>query len=135
MYEHLNTQQLISRLTGKNKSFIKRVSNTQENKYGNVDVFSASIETVPTRHERGDHHRADATSSRHHNHQYVIDNHTRTHFNNRTAQGDGSQQRSHPPHLPETFVPHLINRYDYRQHHRHRAMSGTATLQHHRALA
>ena len=49
MYEQLNTQQLISRLTGKNKSFIKRVSNTQENKYGNVDVFSASIETVPTR--------------------------------------------------------------------------------------
>lgn len=43
MYEHLNTQQLISRLTGKNKSFIKRVAKHQEEKYGNVDVFSASV--------------------------------------------------------------------------------------------
>lgn len=46
MYEHLNTQQLISRLTGKNKSFIKRVAKHQEEKYGNVDVFNAIIYPV-----------------------------------------------------------------------------------------
>lgn len=33
------TEELMSKLTGKNKSFIKRVSKHQEEKYGNVDIF------------------------------------------------------------------------------------------------
>ena len=40
----MNTQELISNLTGKNKSFIKRVSKHQEEKYGNVDIFSAWVD-------------------------------------------------------------------------------------------
>lgn len=39
---HLNTQDLINKTTGKNKSFLKRVAKHQEEKYGNVDIFSAS---------------------------------------------------------------------------------------------
>lgn len=39
----LNTKELIENLTGKNKAFITRVSNTQERKYGNTDVFCALI--------------------------------------------------------------------------------------------
>lgn len=38
-----NTKELIANLTGKNKSFITRVANTQERKYGNVDIFSACL--------------------------------------------------------------------------------------------
>ena len=38
-----NTQDLINTLSGKNKSFIKRVANRQEQKYGNVDIFSAFV--------------------------------------------------------------------------------------------
>lgn len=38
-----NTNQLIDNLTGKNKSFIKRVAKHQEEKYGNVDIFDASV--------------------------------------------------------------------------------------------
>ena len=40
----LNTQELIDILSGKNKSFIKRVAKHQEEKYGNVDIFNASID-------------------------------------------------------------------------------------------
>lgn len=40
---YLNTQELINELSGTNKSFITRVSRTQEEKYGNVDVFQARI--------------------------------------------------------------------------------------------
>jgi hypothetical protein len=40
---HLNTELLIQNLTGKNKSFVKRVAKHQEEKYGNVDIFSASV--------------------------------------------------------------------------------------------
>ena len=40
---YLNTQQLIDTLSGKNKSFIKRVAKHQEEKYGNADIFSAII--------------------------------------------------------------------------------------------
>lgn len=39
----LNTKQLINELSGENKSFITRVSKTQEKKYGNVDFFKARI--------------------------------------------------------------------------------------------
>ena len=39
----LNTKDLIENLTGKNKSFIKRVAKHQEEKYGNVDIFNAFI--------------------------------------------------------------------------------------------
>lgn len=39
----LNTQDLKDNLTGKNKAFITRVSNRQEKRYGNVDIFSALI--------------------------------------------------------------------------------------------
>ena len=42
----LNTNQLIETLTGKNKSFIKRVSKQQEEKYGNIDIFDAIIRDV-----------------------------------------------------------------------------------------
>lgn len=38
-----NTQDLINTLSGKNKSFIKRVAKHQEEKYGNVDIFSAYV--------------------------------------------------------------------------------------------
>ena len=40
---YLNTKQLINELSGTNKSFITRVSKTQEEKYGNVDIFQARI--------------------------------------------------------------------------------------------
>lgn len=40
---HLNTQDLINKTTGKNKSFLKRVAKHQEEKYGNVDIFEATI--------------------------------------------------------------------------------------------
>jgi hypothetical protein len=40
---HLNTQDLINKTTGKNKSFLKRVAKHQEVKYGNVDIFDATI--------------------------------------------------------------------------------------------
>ena len=40
---HLNTEQLINKTTGKNKSFLKRVAKHQEEKYGNVDIFEATI--------------------------------------------------------------------------------------------
>jgi len=49
----LNTQELINTLTGKNKSFIKRVAKHQEEKYGNIDVFTAIIYPVET-HWYGD---------------------------------------------------------------------------------
>ena len=39
----LNTKQLIEALSGKNKSFISRVAKTQEEKYGNVDIFECII--------------------------------------------------------------------------------------------
>ena len=39
----LNTKQLIEALSGKNKSFISRVAKTQEEKYGNVDIFDCTI--------------------------------------------------------------------------------------------
>lgn len=39
--EILATKDLIHTLTGVNKSFIKRVSKKQEEKYGNVDIFDA----------------------------------------------------------------------------------------------
>ena len=38
-----NTKDLIETLTGKNKSFIKRVAKHQEEKYGNVDIFTAIV--------------------------------------------------------------------------------------------
>lgn len=38
-----NTQDLIKTLNGKNKAFITRVAKHQEERYGNVDVFSAII--------------------------------------------------------------------------------------------
>ena len=41
-----NTKQLIDTLSGKNKAFIKRVAKHQEEKYGNVDIFSASVQTI-----------------------------------------------------------------------------------------
>lgn len=40
---YLNTKELINELSGTNKSFITRVSKTQEEKYGNVDIFQARI--------------------------------------------------------------------------------------------
>ena len=40
----LNTKQLIDALSGKNKAFISRVAKHQEEKYGNVDIFWASVE-------------------------------------------------------------------------------------------
>lgn len=40
----LNTQELINNLTGTNKTFISKVSKTQEEKYGNVDIFSCVIQ-------------------------------------------------------------------------------------------
>ena len=39
----LNTKQLLNNLTGKNKTFISKVSKTQEEKYGNVDIFDCVI--------------------------------------------------------------------------------------------
>ena len=42
----LNTNQLIETLTGKNKSFVKRVSKHQEEKYGNIDIFDATIRDI-----------------------------------------------------------------------------------------
>lgn len=41
---YLNTKQLINITTGKNKSFLTRVSKQQEEKYGNVDIFDAHID-------------------------------------------------------------------------------------------
>lgn len=40
-----NTKDLINNLSGKNKAFITRVTKHQEERYGNVDVFSASVQT------------------------------------------------------------------------------------------
>ena len=42
---HLNTKTIIDNLTGKNKSFVKRVAKHQLEKYGNDDIFSASVST------------------------------------------------------------------------------------------
>lgn len=42
----LNTQQLIEKLSGANKSFIQRVSKRQEEKYGNKDVFWATLDFI-----------------------------------------------------------------------------------------
>ena len=39
----LDTEGLIHNLTGKNKAFVSRVAKTQEEKYGNVDVFWCRI--------------------------------------------------------------------------------------------
>lgn len=39
----LNTKQLINTLTGKNRQFIERVEKEQEEKYGNFDIFSATL--------------------------------------------------------------------------------------------
>lgn len=39
-----NTKDLINTLSGKNKAFVTRVAKHQEERYGNVDIFSASIE-------------------------------------------------------------------------------------------
>lgn len=41
-----NTQDLINALTGKNKAFITRVAKHQEERYGNVDIFSASVRPI-----------------------------------------------------------------------------------------
>ena len=38
-----NTQDLIKALTGKNIAFITRVARQQEERYGNVDIFTAII--------------------------------------------------------------------------------------------
>lgn len=38
-----NTQEIIDNTTGKNKSFISRIAKHQEEKYGNVDIFDASL--------------------------------------------------------------------------------------------
>ena len=40
----LNTKELINKLSGKNKAFITRVAKQQEERYGNVDIFSATIQ-------------------------------------------------------------------------------------------
>jgi len=42
---NLNTNQIKLNTTGKNKAFISRVAKQQEEKYGNVDIFEASIST------------------------------------------------------------------------------------------
>ena len=39
-----NTKDLINTLSGKNKAFITRVAKHQEERYGNVDIFSATIQ-------------------------------------------------------------------------------------------
>lgn len=39
----LNTKELINKLSGKNKAFITRVAKHQEERYGNVDIFSADV--------------------------------------------------------------------------------------------
>lgn len=36
-----NTEELIERTTGKNRSFLRRAAKAQKDKYGNVDVFEA----------------------------------------------------------------------------------------------
>lgn len=41
---YLDTKQLISQLSGKNKAFISRVDKNQREKYGNVDIFSCTID-------------------------------------------------------------------------------------------
>ena len=38
-----NTQDLINTLSGKNKAFITRIAKRQEQKYGNIDIFSACV--------------------------------------------------------------------------------------------
>lgn len=38
-----NTKDLINTLSGKNKAFITRVAKHQEERYGNVDIFSACV--------------------------------------------------------------------------------------------
>ena len=38
-----NTKDLINALSGKNKAFITRVAKHQEERYGNVDIFSAKV--------------------------------------------------------------------------------------------
>ena len=40
---HWNTSELIDALSGKNKSFIKRVAKHQEQRYGNTDIFTAGL--------------------------------------------------------------------------------------------
>ena len=40
----MNTNELINKLTGKNKAFITRVARHQEERYGNVDIFNAIIQ-------------------------------------------------------------------------------------------
>lgn len=40
----MDTKDLINNLSGKNKAFITRVSKQQEERYGNVDIFNATIQ-------------------------------------------------------------------------------------------
>ena len=42
--QHYNTQGLIAQLSGKDKAFVTRVSNLQEKKYGNTDIFDVFVE-------------------------------------------------------------------------------------------
>jgi hypothetical protein len=53
---YLNTKKLINELSGTNKSFITRVSKTQEEKYGNVDIFQARIGATYVDMYFGDYH-------------------------------------------------------------------------------
>lgn len=50
-----NTQEIINNTTGKNKSFISRVAKHQEEKYGNVDIFDASLKYGEVRLGFGDY--------------------------------------------------------------------------------
>lgn len=50
-----NTQEIIDNTTGKNKSFISRIAKHQEEKYGNVDIFDASLKYGEVRIGFGDY--------------------------------------------------------------------------------
>ena len=51
---HLNTKQIINTLTGENKEFVERVEKEQEEKYGNYDIFSATLDTYYAEIQLGD---------------------------------------------------------------------------------
>lgn len=53
--EFLNTKELVASLTGKNKSFIIKVAKNQEEKYGNIDIFDATVEKNSVRIGFGDY--------------------------------------------------------------------------------
>lgn len=53
--KYYNTKQLINALSGKNKSFIRRIDKQQCEKYGNTDIFYACVDDGMVEIQFGDY--------------------------------------------------------------------------------